>query len=614
MQRIVVFLVCLLVSVSACQAASVAISKLANTAQWKKLLHFESGDSEISSDDFFIAPTGRHNPELELFATISSMSQPLIGDPNLHAQCRYPARKLWLQKQLGANWRPPKVVCPQFLAWKESNQTESISLIFVSGYLGNPASFFGHLLLKLNKANPEHASESPLLDKSFNYGADAHRDDNPVKYVTYGLLGGYDASFSTAEYYQLEYGYAENEQRELWEYELNLSEQEVRLLEAHLWELSEVKFTYLFLSGNCSTEMAKLVGIVLDEGSNLLTSYQPWDMPLDIFKSLAKTEHNGRPLIKAINKRDSKYTRIYDKYSALTTKEKSITQDIVKQANTLDEASFEQLNIEAKQKILSLLFDFYQLEISENGSAQSKEMKRRLMLKSLAMPAAEIQWPEQQAEPPHLAQNPNRVNVSIGHNGELGSVATLSYRAGYYDFLAREVARYKNSNAVFFSTEVKAIQNKAWLSKFDLFDVTTLNILHVDLFEKQRWAWSGRFTYEQKDLSTTDEERLRLYASMGWATHAFEVMSFYALPELKTDFSKLDESTLGVKFGALYTASTWWKTHLLMTPTITLGTESFHRVQLLWDNRFGDSQNWDLRLKISHDIASEINLSYSLYF
>ncbi|WP_231897950.1 DUF4105 domain-containing protein [Vibrio tapetis] len=595
-------------------SSSSSISDIARSSQWNKLLHFTGSQSDINSSEFFLSEKGARYPELELLATINSMNQPVKGDINLHAQCRFPARRLWLDSILGTSWLDNPVICPNFEAWKKENKTESISLIFVTGYLGNPASFFGHLLMKLNMKKGGKISDSPLLDRSINFGADASRDDNPVKYVTYGLFGGYDASYSDAEYYKLEYGYAENEQRELWEYELNLSASEVSLLEAHLWELSDVKFTYLFLSGNCSTEMAKFIEIVLDDELGLLTSFQPWDMPLDIFKHLQDIEHNGQPLIRTITRRESKYTRIHDKYQDLSTKQQQITQLIVDDNQTLRGDEFSTLNDDEKHRIISLLFDYYELAITERNDEAAKASKRLLMLESLKLPVADIKWKSNVNQPPHEAQNPNRINISLGYSSEFTGIGTLSYRAGYYDFLAKEAARYKDSNAVFFETEIKFTHGEAWLSKFDLFNVTTLNLLHVDLFKDRRWAWNGRLTIEQKDLSTNNDERIRLYAGMGWARHGFGGISFYALPQLRADFTELEDTGIGVEFGALYTASEIWKTYLTITPSATFGSTSTKKVAVKWDNRFGDSQEWDVRFALNHDIATEMNLSYSAYF
>ena len=79
------------------------------------------------------------------------MLQPLSGDPDAHAKCRFPARLMWLREQL-ADYRDAlaDIKCPAFSAWAAIDDVASISLIFASGYLDNPASYYGHLFLKFN--------------------------------------------------------------------------------------------------------------------------------------------------------------------------------------------------------------------------------------------------------------------------------------------------------------------------------------------------------------------------------------------------------------------------------------------------------------------------------
>ncbi|USD68067.1 DUF4105 domain-containing protein [Vibrio sp. SCSIO 43136] len=579
-------------------SASQSISELATGPQWHSLLHIESGDASIYNDEFYLSQT--RDPELELLATISAFQQPASGSIDSHPLCRFPARRLWLENKTGLQF--PSLNCQQFKQWKDENQTTSFSLVFVTGYLGNPASFFGHLLVKMNDQN---GGETDLFDTSINYGANADRDDNPVKYVTYGLFGGYDASFSDVDYYQLEYSYAENEQRELWEYELNLTEEEVALLEAHLWELQGMRFRYLFLSANCASQIAKLFDIVLNEP--LLKSGQPWDMPLDVFKSIVNIEHHGEPLVRSVNKRTSKFTRIHDKYLALSEQEQAMTQKLVKSPADLNAEQFDRLAVESKQKIISLLFDYYELAIGYHGEASAKKIKQSLLVKSLSLPAANIDWPERKTEPPHEAQNPNRIALAAGMAEK--PYLSLNYRAGYYDFLARSAARYPNSNAVFFSTEVRFDQDNLWLQRFDLFDVTTLNIIDVPLFEESRWAWRSKLSVEQASLETRDDLRTRFYAGIGWAGQ--RSLSWYMIPNLMVDFAYIDQSRIGADLGLIYLTEAW-KSHLLVHPWLDGSNQ--RNVKVSFDNRYGDSVDWDIRFIIEYDQMAQASIGYSHYF
>jgi hypothetical protein len=85
------------------------------------------------------------------------------------------------------------VACPKYEDYLDAFSTHSASLIFASGYLGNPASMFGHVFLKFNGE-----SEDGLLDNTFSYGAKVPDNENKLVYITKGILGGYQGKFSPA--------------------------------------------------------------------------------------------------------------------------------------------------------------------------------------------------------------------------------------------------------------------------------------------------------------------------------------------------------------------------------------------------------------------------------
>ena len=193
--------------------------RLHEHSTWQKLLAYEqqwSGKnvrSAIHSDSFFNAPTGYKDPEAELLATLKAIARLEESNPNLHAQCRFPARYLWLKDQLDFSEKDiPSVNCPEFNEWSMKGKVDSLSIVFATGFLGNPASYYGHTLLKLNNKS---SNNNRLLDVSVNYGAIVPDGEDPITYIVKGLLGGYDAGFSHTEYYFHNHSYGEIELRDL---------------------------------------------------------------------------------------------------------------------------------------------------------------------------------------------------------------------------------------------------------------------------------------------------------------------------------------------------------------------------------------------------------------
>jgi hypothetical protein len=211
--------------------------KLYQQKTWLHLLRYDkylmgdSYDSAIISPEFFMAPEGDTNPENELVATLESFFQPLPANQNEHPQCRFRGRYIWLKRYLNFEAAGmPEAICSDFDQWSFKGKVDSLSLIFITGYLGNPSSYYGHIALKLNTADEKFPLDYHLLDLTLTYGAAVPKTDNAVFYILKGVFGGYEAGFATQEFYSLNYNYVQNQLRDLWEYHLNLDPELNRFL------------------------------------------------------------------------------------------------------------------------------------------------------------------------------------------------------------------------------------------------------------------------------------------------------------------------------------------------------------------------------------------------
>ena len=83
--------------------------------------------------------------------------------------------------------------------------------MYVTGYLQNPASFFGHTLLKFNRGNRNQS----LLDRSLNYGAETN-NDAALPYVIKGLIGKYKAALQEESFFRLSAEYQEFQMSSDW--------------------------------------------------------------------------------------------------------------------------------------------------------------------------------------------------------------------------------------------------------------------------------------------------------------------------------------------------------------------------------------------------------------
>ena len=152
----------------------------------------------------------------------------------------------------------PETHCPAFEEWRATLDAEGVSLIFPTAYLNSPSSMFGHTFLRLDRRGQNE--DNVLLAYTINYAADAV-DTNELMYAYRGLFGGYAGSVTVRPYYEKVKEYTDWENRDIWEYRLNLTAEEVAQLVRHTWEVQPIRFDYFFIGENCSYRLLSLLDV-----------------------------------------------------------------------------------------------------------------------------------------------------------------------------------------------------------------------------------------------------------------------------------------------------------------------------------------------------------------
>jgi VIT1/CCC1 family predicted Fe2+/Mn2+ transporter len=231
---------------------------LAATVEWKRLVHYRTGSwgglvSDIDDPRFFLSPRGKEAPDEELEATLRAFFAPIReGREDEHALCRFPARRRWLDERLHFEGPMRSPRCPALSRFRAAVDPDSVALVYASNYLGNPGSALGHTFLRIRKRRlPGQTASRERLDFGVEYVA-ATDTSNPFLYAFKGLSGMFPGrvEFRSFEYKMREYGTLQD--RDLWEYGLALTPGERDLLVLHLWEVSNARTDYYYLSQNCA--------------------------------------------------------------------------------------------------------------------------------------------------------------------------------------------------------------------------------------------------------------------------------------------------------------------------------------------------------------------------
>lgn len=464
--------------------------KLDQHSTWHKLLHYDIllGHSEVLTDTFFISPQGHVDPKQELIATLQAYSVPISSDNEslTAARCRFPARYLWLNQKLNLpeyQFRTP--MCSHFERWAKFDEVRSISAIMVSGYFGNPASTFGHSLLKFNSDE-----SSRYLDLTFNYGALVPENEPVIRYIFRGVFGGYDSGFSDGYYYSQDMVYSRTEFRDMWDYELDLSEYERHLIISHLWEVAGKKFDYYFFTKNCAFRIAEVLTLIEDD--NQLTSRaRLWYAPVELFNRIDdvnKKKSNG--YIKTIRFIPSAQRTLYARLADLNATElQAFNQALVTEqfSFVLDEAS--------KIKVLNSLLAFYEFKdvaLMDSTDLTYKSLKRKVLIKRIALPVeAESDIEIKSLPSPQLTAPPMMFGFGASHIDQPQNANRFNLRWSPFFYDSVSLNSLQGGELVLFDATLSVDETQqAEISKVDLIRLRKMPTYNpVNTYEKE-WAWS----------------------------------------------------------------------------------------------------------------------------
>ncbi len=534
-------------------------ASLAARREWRTLLHYRpvvDGDGVVSDADdprFFLAPTGKTDPRAELAATLQAFfSADRVGGDPQPAQCAFIARYRWLKGELNFDDRRLRPQdCARFQQWFGALNAEAPTLVFASAYLNNPASLFGHTLLRLDQHG--QTEQTRLLAYAIDYAAD-DTDGNPLTYALDGVAGGFKGKFDIQPYYQLVRAYSDLESRDLWEYRLNLSESQLQRLLEHVWELRGIEFDYYFFRENCAWQLLTLLEVA-DPELRLSDEYLLWTLPADTIRLLARQPG----LIGAVTPRPARGTRINRRYQALTADERRLARRLRNDPAATDTPDFVRLAPERQALLLELALDERQHrradQVKPTGAVKPPDaithrwLTARTRLPVAAAPVAV----EPYATRPETGHASRRMGVGIGQR-DGATFVELNARASTHDLLEPDIGYTPNAQIELLSVAMRYYPDHGGLKldRLTLLDITSLP--PVDALTP-RPAWrihAGWEAVPQPDCPTCMAFNLGgglgMAAETGWPWRTV----WFALPGLEFDAS--DEFTAGYRAGLALTA------------------------------------------------------------
>lgn len=279
------------------------IKNLSKHKTWQRLLYYPKKAKQNSifisridphkNSTFFLHSQGHYNYSAEFDSMLTELFN-FSETTNQSVQCRFPARTHWIKQMLDIPDNDlPKANCNIFNDWFNHLNPKTASIIFAEEYLQNPASAFAHSFLRLDNGSDNHAV-------ILNYTPKTTAEEPFIKFAYKTIIKGNDGEFTLNAYQTKIDDYKNIEGRDIWQYQLNLSTEEVQQLARQIWEIKDQTLTYSLLTDNCASEILVLLNN-LRPHENYLKDFKQIIAPAEIIRKLH--QHH---LIKNINYEPSK--------------------------------------------------------------------------------------------------------------------------------------------------------------------------------------------------------------------------------------------------------------------------------------------------------------------
>ena len=525
------------------------LQQLANDPFWLSLGHYEAGKlkgwrSYVSDAKFFLAKDGAHHPDAELKATVDALYAPAsLGEK--HAQCVYPARTRWLKDQLHLT-DLPAVDCVEFKQWFKDVAPHSAVMIFPAAYLNSPSSMFGHTLLRIDQADVQ-SNKTALLSYAINFGAYIEGSDNSILYAWKGLMGGYPGLFALVPYQEKLSEYRSLENRDLWEYRLNLTQVETERMVEHVWELKQIQFDYFFFDENCSYRLLELLQVARP-GLRLTEQFPLTAIPTDTVKAV-----KDAGLVEKIDYRPSRERELLERAKPLDSDEQQWVLKISDDQKQLQDPTFKALGKDRQALIIDAAYRLGRYRA--NGLERDSERSQRSfeLLRAINQNPA----PDLQIERPGLPENGHESRTWQAGIGTRGDKAFAEYglRMAYHDLNDNAEGFPLGAQIEILQMKLRQYEGNNWqLQQLDLATIRSLTPRN-ELLQPLSWQVTGGL---ERVPGKHDDETLVSHVNGGaggtWQLH--DDMLGFALGTVRVehnnDFSEFISPAAGFNTGLLW--------------------------------------------------------------
>ena len=543
-------------------------------------------------------------------------------DKTQNPQCRFIARYQWLKQELQFNpARLPRQPCKRFYQWRASLDPHEITLVFPSAYLNNPASMYGHTLLRIDARDQDEHTR--LLAYSISYAAGTDETSGLI-FAVRGLFGGYPGVFAITPYYLKVREYSDIENRDVWEYQLTLTPEEIDRLLMHVWELGPTHFDYYFFDENCAYHLLSLLEVARP-GLQLTDRFRWWAIPSDTVRAV--TDQPG--LLKRVVYRPASVSIMRQRLMQMPVDQSRLARDLGQQRIDANDNRLRELPALDQARVLELGYEY---AVYETATGRNKAPNAIAHMRELLLARSRLEVPPQKPEVPVPSVRPDEGHktsrIGVGAGSRDGRrFGEIHLRPTYHDLLDHDAGYTRGAQIQFFDMRWRHYRGEDGLrlEEFKPLDIVSLSPRN-DFFNPVSWKLNAGWARKR---FSRDEEPLvfRLNGGPGLAYGAPGLFSgnavYYGFIEAALDVGSRFESNYalgaGPAVGVLANVSDRWGVNLhARSLRYGLGDDHWSR-ELVLEQRYTLSRQSALRMQLSrkqefHDYWNSGDISLHYYF
>ncbi|MDH5692392.1 MAG: DUF4105 domain-containing protein [Gammaproteobacteria bacterium] len=545
--------------------------KLAQAPMWQALGRYQKGLSGVVSqvDDahFFLSDLGKTDSAKELEATLASFYSPVLIEPTKHiSQCRFVARFRWLNEQLDLEAFGIKTEkCEDYELYRSLMKGDTATVIFPASHPNGPSSMFGHTLLRIDKKGQTRATR--MLGYSINYAAQVDPNVGSFNYAFRGLSGGFPGKFSVIPYYTKLREYSQMENRDIWEYTLKLSPEELDWVLLYVYEIGPSYFEYYFFTENCSYHLLSLLDVAFPD-KPLTDNFTGWTIPVDTLSLLQR-----RGLISKVTFHPSKAREIRFRRKQLNDAENRLANHIYSNG-VVDSAKREldSLHPERQAKVLDLASDFLRYQklslVDKFDDGKLNQAEREILLTrsklGVKSEALDIPAPDRQPQQGHKTARMRLQGGRVGDNNFL----ELAWKPAYHSLIDPSEGYSRTAAVGFFNIAARYEQEKGGLQlqHVKLIELTSLE--PRDSFFNH-FSWNVLLDWQRQALSQLESSGIYgartgaglsfdLTESEKWVIYSF----FNAKLSASSAYGDGYAASPGLSVGFIAEPFSMWRIHL----------------------------------------------------